>query len=268
MKFGFILIYFLFFASSEDSRRKAPAHGEEISDLDVQCTSTKGTFTIEMHPEWAPIGGQRFLDLIRDGAFDGTVIYRVVRSRRDGGPEAVQFGFIKDEEKRRKWKKAPNLKDDPQIFSNPNFHRGMISFAGGGPNTRSTDVFITFMTGNANGTPRAPWETPFGIIDEEGLKVIAEFGGTGDLKHLGGNAPNLGLGYEALKESHPDIDYLGKCVIIEKNAPILEDVINPSFSCKSTACVTTVWFLCTSSLSACIYFVARRILLGGDNKLE
>ena len=55
-----------------------------------------------------------------------------------------------------------------QIFSNPNFHRGMISFAGAGPNTRGTDVFITFMTGNANGTPRAPWETPFGIIDEEG----------------------------------------------------------------------------------------------------
>ena len=53
-----------------------------------------------------------------------------------------------------------------QIFSKPNFQRGMISFAGGGPDTRSTDVFITFMTGNANGTPRAPWETPFGIIDE------------------------------------------------------------------------------------------------------
>ena len=71
----------------------------------------------------------------------------------------------------------------------------MISFAGGGPNTRGTDLFITFMTGNANGltpimsninyfflfalvytlcegNPGAPWETPFGIINETGLEAV------------------------------------------------------------------------------------------------
>merc|ERR1719242_2651446 len=104
MDFHFIiLLFFLTFSevSEFEIGRKAPAHGEELSNIDVVCTSTKGTFTIEMHPEWAPIGAERFLDLIRDGAFDGTVIYRVVR--RGDEPEAVQFGFIKDEEQRRKW---------------------------------------------------------------------------------------------------------------------------------------------------------------------
>ena len=148
----------------------------------------------------APIGAERFIDMVSSGALDGTVIYRVVRN------EAVQFGFIKDEtvsresqggstecteqmrsylfqyreystaqpgvlpvqvscwetlhllnsscvwssarpQIRKRFNQMPNLKDDKQIFSSPNFHRGMISFAGAGPNTRGTDVFITFMTG-------------------------------------------------------------------------------------------------------------------------
>ena len=45
----------------------------------------------------------------------------------------------------------PNLKDEPIQFADPNFRRGMISFAGSGKDSRSTDVFITLMTGNANG---------------------------------------------------------------------------------------------------------------------
>ena len=185
-------------------RRAAPGPGQETSPIataNVHCTSTKGAFTIEMHPEWAPLGeppsppdlatlavslppiphfvsassllvlisrvcqrparcplnsvtgAGRFLELIAEGALDGTVIYRVVRNGK-GGPEAVQFGFIKDPALRRKWRKSKSLTDDPQIFSKPNFHSGMISFAGGGPNTRGNDFFITFMTGNANGTPR------------------------------------------------------------------------------------------------------------------
>jgi len=215
--------------------RKAPGPREEPQGpavQNVQCTSTKGSFTIEMHPEWAPIGAERFLALVRDSAYDGTVIYRVVRRGKERAPEAVQFGFIRDEALRQKWRDLPNLQDDRQIFKNPNFHRGMISFAGGGPNTRSTDVFITFMTGNANGTPRAPWETPFGIIDEEGLRVIGAFGGTGDLKMLGGNAPDLGKGYEALKESHPDIDYLGKCTLVLAN-PTPVTTLSPTHTAAS-----------------------------------
>jgi len=197
-------------AISTVGRRPAPAAGEEkLSDgFNVFCTSTKGEFTIEIHPGWAPVGAARFLKLVAEGAFDGTVIYRVVR--RGSEPEAVEFGYLKDPELRVKWQAAHALIDDPQIFADPNFHRGMISFAGGGPDTRSTDVFITFMTWNDNGTPRAPWETPFGIIDEAGLKVIGQFGGTGDL----GNMPDMSLGYEALKTSNPDIDYLRQCNLV------------------------------------------------------
>lgn len=162
-----------------------------------------------MHPEWSPIGADRFIKAIADGVYDGTCIYRVVRD------QAVQFGYPKDPDLRKKWWHKGNLKDDPQIFQNPNFRRGMIAYAGGGPNTRGLDLFITFMTGNANGTPRAPWETPFGIIDESGMKHVTAFNPEyGDMKSFGGNGPDMSRGYEALKSSHPNIDYLGKCRLV------------------------------------------------------
>jgi cyclophilin family peptidyl-prolyl cis-trans isomerase len=162
-----------------------------------------------MHPEWAPLGAKQFYEAVKDGVYDDTVIYRVLKN------EAIQFGIPKDPEVKERWQKKPSIKDDPQIFRGPNWHRGMISFAGGGANTRGTDMFVAFNTWDANGTPGAPWETPIGIVDDEGLKAMLAFTAEyGDLAFLGGNAPDLGKGYEALKKSHPNIDYLKKCKLV------------------------------------------------------
>ena len=59
-----------------------------------------------------------------------------------------------------------------------------------------------------------PWEVHFGVIDDAGLEIVASFGGTGDLQQFGGNAPDMSKGYEALKQSHPNIDYLGACKLV------------------------------------------------------
>ena len=89
--------------------------------------------------------------------------------------EAVQFGIPKDPDVKVRWAAKPAIKDDPQIFKDTSWHRGMISFAGGGPNTRGTDLFVSFKTWDANGGAGAPWETPFGIISEEGLRSVMGF---------------------------------------------------------------------------------------------
>ena len=48
------------------------------------------------------------------------------------------------------------------------------------------------MTGNANGTPRSPWESPFGIVDEAGMKHVTSFNPEyGDFQRFGGNGPEL-----------------------------------------------------------------------------
>merc|ERR1740138_1720333 len=82
------------------------------SDIDrrfVDCMTTKGPFTITLHPEWAPIGVTRFVDMVEDGVLDGTAVYRSVEG------QMLQFGGIPaSKEKREKWGAMPQLTDDPQ----------------------------------------------------------------------------------------------------------------------------------------------------------
>merc|ERR1712224_988813 len=97
-----------------------------------------GSFTVRVQPEWAPLGAQRFLDLVSDGNFEKGAIYRVVEGFM------AQFGIAADPEKYRKWSEM--IKDDPVKQSNT---RGKLSFAMRGPDTRSCQVFINYGN-NAN----------------------------------------------------------------------------------------------------------------------
>lgn len=95
----------------------------------------------------------------------------------------------------------------------------MISFYGAGPSTRTTHVFIA-LASDPNGARPSVSEVPFGIIDETGLQIIAAFNDEyKDLKDLAmwpsvkeGSAAK---GYEALLKTHPNIDYLQKCKLVQ-----------------------------------------------------
>lgn len=185
----------------------------------VRCDSTKGPFTLRVRPDWAPLGAPHLLDLVDDGVFEKSVVYRVVAG------QASQFGVPESESLRRKYKASPPIKDDtqsrdvnPKIPRDPNFRRGYMSFAGGGPNTRKTDVFITYMTGNANGNPSAPWEVPVAEVIE-GMDHVESFTTEyGDLQMFGGNAPDSNRiweeGYAFLQKEYPQIDYIGPCTLV------------------------------------------------------
>ena len=48
------------------------------------------------------------------------------------------------------------------------------------------------MPGNNNGHPGAPWETPFGIIDEAGMEAITSFTWEyGEMSAFGGNGMSV-----------------------------------------------------------------------------
>jgi cyclophilin family peptidyl-prolyl cis-trans isomerase len=165
-----------------------------------------------VHPEWAPLGAARFLDLVRARALDGTVLYRVVKNF------LVQFGVPATAEGRAFVQGLPVLKDDaPQRPPpQPRFRRGMVSFAGGGKDSRRADMFIAFSDSESLG--RMPWETPFGIVDADGMQVVASWESKyGDLKDFHGRAPDFGKlwrGYDFLASEYPDIDYLTTCTLV------------------------------------------------------
>ena len=45
----------------------------QCSAQNVKCRTTRGDFTIEMHREWAPIGYDRFMELVESNFFTDQV---------------------------------------------------------------------------------------------------------------------------------------------------------------------------------------------------
>lgn len=117
----------------------------------VACSTTKGPLLIEIYKEWSPLGAERFLDLVKDDFFRDIAFFRCVRRF------LTQFG-ISDVPSKKHWHRE-------EIPDDPNLHLGIkknyLSFAGGGPNTRSTQLFIAFEDLDFLG--KEPWETPFGM---------------------------------------------------------------------------------------------------------
>mmetsp|Transcript_28132 Transcript_28132/g.49588 ORF Transcript_28132/g.49588 Transcript_28132/m.49588 type:complete len:181 (+) Transcript_28132:257-799(+) len=96
---------------------------------------TQGDVILELHPEWAPIGVERFVALVKDDFMTECRFHRVI-------PNFVcQFGISGDPEQYAKWARQ-KLKDDDVKVSNK---RGTMSFATSGPNARSTQLFINLV---------------------------------------------------------------------------------------------------------------------------
>jgi hypothetical protein len=57
----------------------SPAFATQAPDsFRARFTTTKGDFVIAVHRAWAPLGADRFYNLVRSGYFDGVRFFRVV----------------------------------------------------------------------------------------------------------------------------------------------------------------------------------------------
>ncbi len=132
---------------------KAPA------EYDVKFVTTAGDFTIKVTRAWAPIGADRFYNLVRHHFFDGAAFFRVLPNFM------AQFGLSAYPEVSRAWENA-NIKDDRVVQSN---HRGFVTFAKTSmPNSRSTQIFIN--TGN-NERLDTDGFSAFGMVTD-GMEVV------------------------------------------------------------------------------------------------
>src|SRR5205814_3083683 len=112
----------------------------------------------EVHRDWAPLGADRFYNLVKNGFFDDGRFFRVIQGFM------VQFGINGNTAIQQAWLNT-NLKDDPVKQSNK---RGFITFATAGPNTRTTQVFINFKD---NAQLDSQGFAPFGEVIE-GMNVV------------------------------------------------------------------------------------------------
>jgi peptidyl-prolyl cis-trans isomerase A (cyclophilin A) len=135
---------------------KAPAQYK------VKFVTTRGEFTLAVTRAWAPLGADRFYNLVKHHFYDNASIFRVV-------PNFVaQFGISAYPAVTTAWR-GTDIKDDPVTQSNK---RGYLTFATSGPNTRTTQVFINFKD---NARLDGMGFAPFGVVEGDGMKVVDMF---------------------------------------------------------------------------------------------
>ncbi|HTR38409.1 MAG TPA: peptidylprolyl isomerase [Bryobacteraceae bacterium] len=158
-------------ASKRATAKRAPAARPSLlnpaslrarapEDFKVQFTTTKGDFVLEVHRDWAPLGADRFYNLVRNGFFTNAAFFRVVPGF------IVQFGLGPNPAVNRAWENA-KFKDDPVTQSNK---RGTLTFATAGPNTRTTQLFINFRDNAGLDTQGF---APFGEV-VEGMDTVVD----------------------------------------------------------------------------------------------
>lgn len=157
---------------------------------DVKFTTTKGDFTVQVNRAWAPLGADRFYNLVKHGFFTGAPFFRVVPGF------IIQFGLTGDPAVNRAWQNA-NIKDDPVTQSNK---PGTLTFATAGPNTRTTQLFINL--GN-NAPLDGQGFAPFGQVTS-GMDVVQKlYSGYGERPDQG-SITNEGKAY--IDKNFPNID--------------------------------------------------------------
>jgi peptidyl-prolyl cis-trans isomerase A (cyclophilin A) len=160
--------------------------------------TSAGAFVVQVHRDWAPLGADRFYNLVKNGFFDDARFFRVIDNFM------VQFGINGNAAVQQAWLNT-QLKDDPVKQSNKT---GYITFATAGPNTRTTQVFINFKD-NA-GLDRQGF-APFGEVTS-GMDVVNKlYSGYGE-KPNAGNA-YLMKGNAYVTKDFPKLDYIKKATI-------------------------------------------------------
>ena len=164
----------------------------------MKFTLAKGDIVLELTRAMAPLGADRFYNLVKYGFFNGAAFFRVVPGF------VVQFGLGPTPAVNAAWETA-KITDDPVQGSNV---RGTICFATAGPNTRTTQLFINL---GDNVRLDGMGFAPFGKVIE-GMDVVDKiYSGYGERPDQG-RITKEGAAY--LKPTFPELDLITKAIIV------------------------------------------------------
>jgi cyclophilin family peptidyl-prolyl cis-trans isomerase len=171
------------------------------AEYSVRLETSKGPIVIAIHRDWAPLGADRFHELVTSGYYDGARFFRIRKGTW------VQFGIAGDPKVAQAWR-AKTIPDDP--FKGITNKRGTVAFAFKDPNGRTTQVFI-----NLRDNSDTHDKEPFVVFGEviEGMDVAdafyAEYGeAAGGGIRAGRQDAVFDNGNRYLAEKFPLLDYI------------------------------------------------------------
>lgn len=181
------------------------ANEQAPEQFKVRFDTSRGPLTVEVVRGWSPQGVDRFYNLVKIGFFEDIAFFRVVESF------VVQFGIHGDPKVAAKWRPA-SIPDEPVRASN---RRGYLTYAMGGPNTRTTQLFFNLVD---NVTLDRMRFAPIARV-VEGMEVVDSlYSGYGE-GAPSGSGPSQQLieaqGNAYLREQFPKLDYIKRAELIE-----------------------------------------------------
>lgn len=165
----------------------------------VNMDTSRGLVVIEVTRADAPLGADRFYNLVKAHYFDGARFFRVVPGFM------AQFGIAADPAMTKTWD-VP-IQDDPVKTSNV---RGTLTFAAtAAPDSRSTQLFINFGDNSRLDSMRF---APFGKVVSGMENVDQIYSGYGEMPDQS-EIESEGNAY--LEKQFPRLDYIKTARIAE-----------------------------------------------------
>lgn len=170
--------------------------------FDVRVESSRGPFVIRVHRAWSPLGADRFHYLVRSKYYDETRFFRVV------GGFVAQWGLSGDSAVNAAWA-GKSIPDEPVRASNT---RGRVSYARGGPNTRSVQLYVNLVDNVRLDTVSTFGFPPIGEV-VTGMDAVdsltSEYGGSAGRRLPGPSQDSIRVrGNAYLAREFPDLDYI------------------------------------------------------------
>jgi peptidyl-prolyl cis-trans isomerase A (cyclophilin A) len=122
-------------ASAPAPVMRTPPDSATIAAADsilVRLATTKGDIDIMLRRSWAPQGAPRVAEAVAAGYYDNARFFRALRGF------VVQWGIAADTAAGNRWR-GRRIPDDTVRESN---RRGTVTFAAGGANTRTVQLFV------------------------------------------------------------------------------------------------------------------------------
>jgi len=144
----------------------------------VCCQTTAGPLSIVTHHKWAPLGAERFMEMVTTGYFNsGVPFMRCVKNF------LCQFGLNSDPTAKQKLStQGRSIEDDPNWLPEgpkkrenkqgvKRFARGYLAYAGSGKNSRGTQLIVALKE-NGPLAGGSPWVRKFCVFVCEILSVL------------------------------------------------------------------------------------------------
>lgn len=212
MRKGFLVLLCVVLAGCSTEKKEAATESKSAvlkktpEKFKVRFDTTKGAFDMECTREWAPIGVDRFYELVEKGFYDDSRFFRVIKGF------VAQFGLNKDPQQNQLWAQMQIL-DDPSRQPNT---RGSVTFAKRGPNTRTTQMFI-----NLKDNPMLDGQgfAPICRVSDAGMEVVDKLYNQYGEGIPNGNGPEqakiMAMGNEYLIRNFPQLDSIKTAKVVE-----------------------------------------------------